>query len=324
VIEGGLLSQHVSVIIVNYNSAKLLEAALSGVSRQTYRKFSTLVIDNASIEPLVAAGASGVQVFRLPRNIGFAGASNYAVELCRESNWIAMLNPDAVPADDWLERLVTAAEADPDVACFASRMIQATRPTALDGAGDTYHACGLVWRRGYGTPAEGRYGNKEEVFSACAAAALYRRDIFEAVGGFDEDFFCYLEDVDLGFRLRLAGHRCLYVPDAVVYHVGSATTGKDSDFAIYHGHRNLVWVYVKNMPGALFWLYLPQHIALNVFTIIVYILKGRWRAILQAKWDAIRGLRRAWQKRKAVQFHRVAETRDIGKVLERGLPWRRR
>lgn len=323
--EEPLLPHPVAIVIVNYNSAQLLNDTLSGVSRQTYKNFTTLVIDNASSEKPMEPSLQGVQVVYLPENIGFAGASNHGVELSRGSKWIALLNPDAVPADDWLEQLVVAAEKKPDVACFASRMIQAVKPTVLDGAGDAYHVIGLARRRGHGAPAaDSDYNQPQEVFSACAAAALYRRDAFEAVGGFDEDFFCYLEDVDLGFRLRLAGHRCLYVPEAVAYHVGSATAGKNSDFSVYHGHRNLVWTYIKNMPGPLFWLYLPPHVLLNIIAIAWYALRGRWRIILKAKWDAIKGLPAIWRKRGQIQSRRVADVWELRRLMEKGLPWRRK
>ena len=110
---------------------------------------------------------------------------------------------------------------------------------------------GWAWQRGHGQRI-GRVDDPEaaeEVFAPCAAAALYQRDAFQEVGGFDESYFCYFEDIDLGFRLRLAGHRCLYVPQAVALHLGAATAGRESDFAVYHAHRNLVWTYVKNMPA---------------------------------------------------------------------------
>jgi GT2 family glycosyltransferase len=124
---------------------------------------------------------------------------------------------------------------------IGSKLVKAADLAVLDGVGDAYHISGLVWRMGHGEPVASFSEQVREVFSPCAAAALYRRSVLLEVGGFDEDFFCYVEDVDLGFRLRLAGHKALSVPDAVVYHVGSATTGgQHSDFAVYHGHRNLV------------------------------------------------------------------------------------
>ena len=129
-----------------------------------------------------------------------------------------------------------------------------------------------------------------DVFAPCAAAALYRRDAFEDVAGFDEKFFCYFEDVDLAFRLRLRGYRCMYVHAAVVNHVSSGLSGYRSDFAVYHGERNMVWTFVKDMPGPLLWRYLPQHVTLNLAALLFYPWRGQGRAVWRAKFDAIRGL----------------------------------
>ena len=159
----------------------------------------------------------------------------------------------------------------------------------------------------------------KEIFSPCAAAALYRRNALVAVGAFDEDHFCYLEDVDLGFRLRLAGFRAIYVPGAVVHHVGSATSGgQHSDFALYHGHRNLVWTYVKNMPGALFWMCLPLHLFLNLVAVLVFAIRGRGKVLLRAKRDAIKGVPKMWAKRRAVQRSRRVPLSSLWGVLDKG------
>ncbi len=196
----------------------------------------------------------------------------------------------------------------------------------LDGEGDAYHVSGLVWRMGHGAPVPAVAENEREVFSPCAAAALYRRSALLEAGGFDEDYFCYVEDVDLGFRLRLAGHRCLYVPLSVAHHVGSGTTGgRHSDFAIYHGHRNLVWTFVKDMPGLLFWLLLPLHVLLNLVSVIWFVLRGRGGVILRAKRDAVLGLPKMWRKRQQIQKMRLASIGDIWRVLDkRLLPIRRK
>ena len=164
------------------------------------------------------------------------------------------------------------------------------------------------------------------IFSPCAAAALYRTEVLREVGGLDRSFFCFAEDVDLAFRLRLIGHSCLYVPQAVVDHVGSAMTGKHSDFSIYYGHRNMVWTYFKNMPWPLFWLYLPQHILLNLVSFIWFSLHRQMRVIFKSKWDALKGLPRVLQERKRVQASRLVSAWEIRRVMERGLlaPYRKR
>ena len=144
--------------------------------------------------------------------------------------------------------------------------------------------------------------------------------MFKSKGGFDEDYFCYVEDVDLGFRLRLAGYRCLYVPQSVAHHVGSGTTGgQHSDFSTYHGHRNLVWTFVKDMPGLLFWLLLPLHVMLNLASLIWFALRGRGGVILRAKRDALLGLPKMWRKRQQIQKSRIASISDIWRVLDKHL-----
>jgi GT2 family glycosyltransferase len=158
-----------------------------------------------------------------------------------------------------------------------------------------------------------------EIFSACGAAAMYPRQAFLDAGGFDEDYFAYHEDIDLGFRLRLKGLRCFLVPQAVVYHVGSASTGKHSDFAIYHGHRNLVWTYVKNMPAPLFWIFFPLHLTANLITVLRFWISGHGKAIWRAKTDALRGLGSMFQKRKNIQQDRRGSIEAIFRIMERNL-----
>ncbi len=197
-------------------------------------------------------------------------------------------------------------------------MLIAANTALLDGAGDSYHVSGLAWRTAHGAPDSAVTDYEHEVFSPCAAAALYRHQALIELDGFDEDFFCYMEDVDLGFRLRLAGYRCLYVPRSVVHHVGSGTSGgQDSAFSMYHGHRNLVWVYVKDMPGLLFWIFLPLHLLLNLASIFWFaLIRGRRRVILRAKYDALRGLPKMWRKRRNIQKLRIVSIQDIWQQLD--------
>lgn len=147
-------------------------------------------------------------------------------------------------------------------------------------------------------------------------AALYRRQAFIDCGGFDERFFCYVEDVDLGFRLRLAGYGCRYVPTAIVHHIGSALTGRRSDFAVYYGHRNLVFNFVKNMPWPLFWGLLPLHVLLNVLSLAVAFVLGRADPVWRAKRDALRALPAVWLARRCVQTTRRASSLAILRYLK--------
>jgi GT2 family glycosyltransferase len=312
----------VAVVIVTANPGPLLGQALDHLARQTLAPGRVILVDNASTDGSVDAAEREhpeVEIVRLDRNLGFAAANNIAALRADDCDWIALLNPDAFAAPTWLEELGRAAEAHPEYAFFASRLGEAGSE-ALDGRGDNYHVSGWAWQRDHGRlRTEVEEGPPHEVFSPCAAAAMYRRDVFLEAGGFDERFFCYAEDTDLSFRLRLAGHRCLYVPQALVEHVGAATTGRESDFGIYHAHRNLVWTYFKNMPSPLVWLYLPQHVLMNVLVIAWFSARGHPRAIMRAKVDALRGLRAALEQRPAVQSTRVRSATDLRRAMARGV-----
>ena len=311
----------VSVVIVNWNSGLLLEKCLRSLCSQTLKPDAILVVDNASSDRSADCVAlfSDCRLLLPGTNLGFAAGNNLAFREC-VSEFVVLLNPDAFPEPTWLESLVSAAGANPKCAAFGSRQLILEHPERLDGMGDVYHVSGLVWRERHGALQGTLDLVSREVFSPCAAAALYRRAALEEAGGFDEDYFCYVEDVDLGFRLRLAGHRAMYVADAVVLHQGSATTGgQHSDFSVYYGHRNLVWTLVKNMPAALFWLLLPLHVLLNLASIVWFALRGQGGVILRAKRDALLGLPRMWRKRQQIQSTRQATIAEIWRVLDRRL-----
>lgn len=311
----------VTVIIVNWNGGALLNECLSRLTQQTLPPARILVMDNGSTDGSAqqAGQVPGVAVRMLGANLGFAAANNLAIKEC-DTDLVALLNPDALPDADWLKCLVTAANAHPDVAFFGSRQVVYGLPTLLDGIGDVYHLSGLVWRNGYKRSQNAADDIAGEIFSACACAALYRKDVLAEAGGFDEDFFCYVEDIDLGFRLRLNGHTCRYVPDAIVHHVGSMSSGgQNSDFSVYHGHRNIVWTFVKNMPGALFWILLPIHVLLNVVAVAYFSARGQSKVIWRAKRDAIKGLPGMWRKRRKLHAHRHVAVMDVWRVLDKRL-----
>ena len=313
----------VTVIIVNWNGERFIEQCLDRLMAQTVAPHEIILLDNASSDGSVeiAKRFPAVRLMLSHENTGFARGNNLAIQAAsEESDWIALLNPDAFAEPRWLEMLLTAAQDYPSFDFFGSKLLNALDPARLDGAGDTYHISGLVWRMGHGQPVPRVGEQPQEIFSPCAAAALYRRSALRQIGGFDEDYFCYVEDVDLGFRLRLAGYRCLYVPSSIAHHLGSGTTGgKHSEFALYHGHRNLVWTFVKDMPGLLFFLLLPLHIFFNIVTILWFASRGHGGVILQAKRDALSGLPAAWRKRQQIQEKRVISVREIWSHLNKRL-----
>jgi GT2 family glycosyltransferase len=315
--------KRVALIIVNYNSRGYIARCLAAVSQQSFRSFRTIVVDNSSTDGSaddLERQFPWIELRRAGRNLGFAAANNLGAAGTAGSQWIVTLNPDAFPKADWLERLLAAAEARPEFSFFGGCTLLADAPNLLDGVGDIYHVSGLHWREGHQRPFTPEHSLLREIFAPCAAAAMYRREAFEAAGGFDEDFFCYAEDVDLGFRLRLAGHRALYVPDAVVLHVGSGTTGWRSDFSVYYGQRNLVWTYAKNMPAMLGLLYLPFHLLMNFLSIGVLALRGQGWIALRAKIDALRGLPMVLAKRGAIHARRQVSIRRLRAVMARGWP----
>lgn len=295
----------ISIVILCWNSANYLSDCLSSLQAQTFQNFEIIIVDNnstdGSIDQLeLQSFDMDLIITRLEKNFGFAAGNNIGVQKAR-GKWIALLNVDAFPKPNWLEKLLEAVTENPDFSFFSSRQVQANSPQLLDGAGDAYHISGLAWRHGYNQP-NAEYENKQkEVFSACAASALFSREEFLSTGGFDIDYFSYFEDVDLSFRLRLARKKCLYVPEAMVHHIGSASTGKRSDFSVYYGYRNMIWTFFKNMPSPLIWFFLPLHVATVIFFVIYLMLRGQGRVILKAVVDAIQGLPKIWRKRKDIQ-----------------------
>jgi N-acetylglucosaminyl-diphospho-decaprenol L-rhamnosyltransferase len=291
----------VSVLIVNYDSGAHLSNAVQALISQSFANIEIVVVDNGSRDDSFEKARSVVSedkrflFVKAGSNLGFAAGNNLAASMAH-GPWLALLNPDAVPAPDWLEQLMAATRRHPDVVMFGSTQIDVLDQRRLDGVGDHYLVTGLPWRGGHGwsvneLPAEG------EVFAPCAAACLIRADAFREANGFDERFFCYVEDIDLAFRLRLGGHLGIQVPQAVVQHAGAASAGPDgSAFADRCGTRNLIWCFVKCMPGPLFWPLLPFHILTVLF----------WAARLgKPGWDGLRlGLRSLpaiWASRMALQ-----------------------
>ena len=312
----------IAVIVVNFNGGEMLHECLDALRAQTVAPARVLVMDNGSKDASIAEARDKhpwAEYHMLGENLGFAKANNLGIKLADDCDWVALINPDAFAAADWIEAFERRALQFPDVSGFASRMLVAQDPGRVDGAGDAYRVDGLAWPRYSGGLASELSQDPEEVFAPSAGAAFYRRSSIVKAGGFCERFFCYYEDVDLGFRLRLQAERCMALPDAVVRHMGSAISGgRVSAFSVYHVHRNFVWTFVRNMPAGYFWKYLPAHIAANFASIVLFVRKGMGAVILRAKWDALRGIPASWRERRAIQAGRRAAPRSIINAMQRG------
>lgn len=306
----------VAVIIVNFNSGGRLRRTIAALERQTFRDFHVVIFDNASTDGSadgLAPATIGIERVKCAENLGFAAGNNRAAASV-VAEWLAFLNPDAYPEADWLEKLLDATRRYPDADAFGSTQINADDPSTLDGAGDAYHVFGVPYRGHFGWPIA-TLPPEGECFAPCAAAALYRRSAFQKLGGFDESFFCYGEDVDLGFRLRLAGGRAIQVRGACVLHEGSGITGRRSDFTIFHGHRNRIWTFVKNMPAQIFWPALPFHVLVNLYLLARFSLIGSGPAYGRALVGALNGLGRVWRERRSTARARIAKVGAIARAL---------
>src|SRR5581483_11916642 len=219
----------VSVVVVTWNGRKHLAACLDALARQAFRDFETVVVDNGSRDgsaDLVASAYPSVRLIRSPTNLGFAAGNNLGIR-ATGSRYVATLNNDAVPEPGWLGALVEAAERDAALGSVASKMVFAHDASTINSCGIALYPVGIAWDLWGGYPSE-MVGRPRRVFGACAGAALYRRAMLEDVGLFDEDYFAYLEDVDLAWRARLRGWDTLLAPDAVVRHAHAGTLGEGS------------------------------------------------------------------------------------------------
>ncbi|MCI5044708.1 MAG: glycosyltransferase family 2 protein [Aquisalinus sp.] len=307
----------VSVIIISYNSgAERLNRMLASLAAQTVTDFEIILLDNASSDGCVDSlpEMANLRLIRSTENLGFAGGVNRAAREA-QGEWLALLNPDATAEPDWLAAWLRAATRYPDVKSFGAVQLNADDPSKLDGLGDVYHATGIAWRGGFGQSAELRPDSDQEIFAPCGAAAFYERDTFEALGGLEESFFCYHEDVDFGARLRLAGERSIMVADAVILHEGSGTTGRYSDFTIYHGARNRIWTFIRVMPPLLFWPMFPIHILINIAFVLRGLITGTGPAYFRGMKDGFLKADKTWLARRSLQKTRKATTGQFLKSL---------
>ena len=305
----------VSIAVVNFNGEALLRKNLPDMLRQDYQDFETIVVDNGSTDgsvKLLEEKFPEVRIVRLQKNVGFAAGVNRAID-SSSGDYVATLNNDARPNPDWLSNLVTFAEENPDFGMFASKMVFDHDPTIINSAGISLDLAGIAWDRMVGDRSG---GPSREVFGPSAGAALYRRKLFDDVGGFDESFFAYLEDVDLAWRARLAGWRCWYVADAIARHEHSATAIEGSPFKNFHLGRNKVLSILKNYPLPQLLLHAPLIAFYDLGAIPYTLVSRRDPAILFGRLAALRQLHKTLSSRRAIQRSRRVGWSELTETMD--------
>lgn len=238
-----------TIIIPNYNGLKFMEMCMSALEKQTCKDFEILVVDNGSTDGSVEwLKENEIPSIFLPENTGFSGAVNVGIKASK-TPFVILLNNDTEAKEGYVEALIREIERSPKIFSVSPKMIQLYHKELMDDGGDMYSIMGWAYQRGVGQEIE-RYNRACNVFSACAGAAIYRREVFEEIGYFDEMHFAYLEDIDVGYRAKIAGYYNRYCPFAEIYHVGSGTSGsKYNEFKVRLAARNNVYLNYKNMPG---------------------------------------------------------------------------
>lgn len=264
-----------SVVIPNWNGAHHLPVCLDALGTQTYPYIEVILVDNGSTDGsqmLVKEQYPQVRLLALESNLGLTGGNNAGFRMARGEILIS-LNNDTEAHTGFVEALVTTLQAYPEAGMAASKMLLFDQRDHIHSAGDGYGTDGIPFNRGVWEKDEGQYDDPGWIFGGCGGAVAYRRSMLDDIGLFDEGFFMYCEDVDLNWRAQLAGWRCWYTPQAIVYHKLSATGG--GSIASYYTGRNTLWVIAKNYPGAL--------------------LRKYWPRILRAQWQVARDALRTWR-----------------------------
>lgn len=258
----------ISVVIPNYNGKTFLKELIPSILNQECILLNIIIVDNASQDESVAyieENYPEVTVIQNNENLGFSAAVNAGIKSSK-SEYVFLVNNDVELYPNCVFKLFECIKKDEKIFAISSKMIQYHDREKIDDAGDEYTLLGWTKRVGYNKSSD-KYLKSREIFSACAGAALYRKNILEEVGYFDENFFAYLEDVDISYRARIQGYNVQYCPQSIVYHVGSGSSGsRYNEFKIKLAARNNIYVPYKNMP----W---PQLLINSPFLILGYLIK---------------------------------------------------
>ncbi len=305
----------ISVVIPTWNGRHLLESCLESLNRQTLSDFEIIIVDNGSTDGTVewlTENHPGIICIGLEDNIGFSGGVNRGIHRADGSE-IVLMNNDTVAEPTWLEALHEAAGDYPDYHIFASKVIRET-DHRIDTVGDGFAIAGFGYKIGWmRSPEDPEFNSIQRRFGASGCSVLFRREVFEDIGDFDETFFAFAEDLDLSFRALLAGYRCLYVPDSVIYHAVRATAHQEKTLFWYH--RNIIWLLYKNLPFPLWILYSP-HILLHMILVAIRSACQGWlRVYLRSIREGLKGIRAKRDQRQLIQKMRRVPLKEVRRMM---------
>jgi len=309
----------VSIIILNYNGKHLLGVCLDSVIAQTYENLEVIVVDNGSADASVEFVRNNypkVKVIANTANLGYVKAANQGIAYSH-GEFLVVLNNDTRADASWIEHLVRTAHTDSAIGICASKQLNFFEPAVIDSTGIQFFRGGYARDRGKHEKDCGQYDLKEEIFGAPGASAFYRRAMLDDIGVFDEDYFAYCEEFDLSFRAQLLGWKCIFVPEAVIYHMSGRTrAASDERFLVFYVERNRLFTIIKNYPVRLFLLNWPFLLKYE-FDILMRFLKKGEKEVMSARFDALRHLSGMLAKRFAIQRRRKASIAMIRQHIDR-------
>lgn len=307
----------VSVIVPNWNGMRFVSMCLDSLAQLHFENFEVIVVDNGSTDgsrELIEEKYPWVRLLKLTHNMGFAIACNEGIKTSN-AKYIVLLNNDIEVTPDWLTELYEGMERHPECGMGTTKMMFLDNRDTFYNTGDLFHSWSAGGGRGQGEKDIGQYDLEDYVFGACAGAGIYRKELFNQIGLFDEDFFIFAEDVDLNMRSQLQRFQAVYLPKSKVYHIGTATVGLYSDRYVYLCKRNDILVFVKNYSLKMYFKYLSSIWKHQFADIKYFTYRGQGRVLFKSKWGALKLLPKMLLRRFKIQRTRIASDCEIQKHI---------
>jgi GT2 family glycosyltransferase len=314
----------ISIVIPNWNGALFLPACLDSLESQTFKDFETIVVDNGSTDNsirLLKSRYKWVNIKSLAKNEGFAGGCNRGMSAA-EGEWVVLMNNDTEADKNWLKKIAAAIDKMPDYSFFATKILRFDKREILDGTGDFISRSLFVFRYGQFDTDKGQYDSLGEIFSPCGASAVYSKKMLDDIGMLDEDFFAYLEDIDLGMRAHIAGYKGFFVPDSIIYHIGGASTDSDqmSPWVYKQNIRNMFLILFKDIPFLVFLRCIPSMMFWHSAHLF-YVLRRRrelFKHYFKALNESLKLRTKMKEKRKKILGNRIISNAELYRLLKTG------